>query len=72
MFKKLILSLTLALLLMAPAHAATTPNSIITVQTPNRGIVQFLQGTDTAGTYKTIYTAGANGSKMTGLFFQHE
>lgn len=44
------------------AFAATTPNSYIWPQTPNRGIVQFLQGTDVAGTYKTLYTGGANGS----------
>lgn len=45
------------------ALAAVTPNSIVTPQTPlNRGIVQFLQGTDTAGTYKTLYTAGSAGS----------
>ncbi len=49
------------------ALAATTPNSIVTPQTPNRGIVQFLQGTDTAGTYKTLYTAGANGSRCYGM-----
>lgn len=46
--------------------AATTANSIVTPQTPNRGVVQFLQGTDTAGTYKTLYTAGSNGSKCMG------
>lgn len=45
-----------------PGYAAVTPNSAVTAQTPNRGIVQFLQGTDSAGTYKTLYTAGANGS----------
>lgn len=53
----------LAALFAAPAFATTTPNSIITAQTPNRGLVQFLEGTDTAGVYKTLYTAGANGSK---------
>ena len=61
----------LALALIAgtlPAFAATTPNSIISAQVPNRGIVQFLQGTDTAGTYKTLYTAGANGSKCFGMW----
>lgn len=47
--------------------AAVTPNSVITPQTPNRGIVQFLQGTDTAGVYKTLYTAGVNGSKCVGM-----
>lgn len=51
-----------ALLGSGVGEAAVTANSIVTAQTPNRGIVQFLQGTDTAGTYKTLYTAGANGS----------
>lgn len=49
------------------AQATTTPNSIVTPQTPNRGIVQFLQGADSAGTYKTLYTAGANGSRCYGM-----
>jgi len=30
--------------LSSQANAATTPNSLVTPQTPNRGIVQFLQG----------------------------
>lgn len=56
--------LTLLFLLLAPsAWAAAVPNSFISPQTPNRGIVQFLQGTDSAGTYKTLYTAGSNGSR---------
>lgn len=55
------------LLAASGAQAATTPNSIVTPQTPNRGVVQFLQGTDTAGTYKTLYTAGANGSRCYGM-----
>lgn len=45
--------------------AAVTPNSVVTTQTPNRGLVQF---TTTPGTYKTLYTAGANGSKCWGMF----
>jgi len=49
------------------AYAAVTSTPVF-VQTPNRGIVQFLQGTDSAGTYKTLYTGGANGSKCTGMF----
>jgi hypothetical protein len=49
-------------------RAAVTPNSIVTAQTPNRGVVQFLQGTDSAGTYKTLYTAGVNGSKCFGMY----
>jgi hypothetical protein len=64
--RKLTLALWLALLAASPASAAVTANSVVTAQTPNRGIVQFLQGTDAAGTYKTLYTAGANGSKCFG------
>lgn len=54
--------------LSSAAFAAITPNSIVTPQTPTRGVVQFLQGTDTAGTYKTIYTAGTNGSRCNALW----
>lgn len=53
------------------ALAATTPNSFVTPQTPTRGVVRFLQGTDPAGTAKTIYTAGANGSRCYGLFMSN-
>lgn len=56
------------LIIGSVSQAATTPNSVVTAQTPNRGIVQFLQGTDSAGTYKTLYTAGANGSIVKALF----
>jgi hypothetical protein len=66
MFKKI--GLLIVLLLCAnPALAAVTANSIVTCQTPKDGLVQFLQGTDVAGTYKTAYTAGTNGSKITAL-----
>jgi len=60
--------LAAGLFAVASANAATTPNSAITAQTPNRGVVQFLQGTDVAGTYKTLYTSGANGSKCNALW----
>jgi hypothetical protein len=50
-------------LLSAPAFAGVTANSVVTAQTPNNGKQNFVQGTDSAGTYKTIYTAGTNGSK---------
>lgn len=53
------------------ANAATTPNSFVSPQTPNRGVVQFLQGTDNAGTYKTLYTAGANGSRCYGMLMNN-
>lgn len=48
------------------AQAAVTANSIITPQTPNRGILQFLPAS-TPGVYVTAYTAGANGSKVVGI-----
>ncbi len=48
------------------SNAATTPNSFVTPQTPNRGIVQFLQGTDSPGVAKTLYTSGPNGSRCYG------
>lgn len=56
------------LLWAGSASAALSPNSYITAQTPTRGVVQFLQGTDTAGTYKTLYTAGTNGSVCNGMW----
>jgi hypothetical protein len=63
-----LLALAALLALLGPvADAAVTANSIVTAQTPNRGIVQFLQGTDTAGTYKTLYTSGSNGSRCYGM-----
>lgn len=67
-FKQLFLTIALVLVVAAPAFAAVTANSSVTPQTPTRGIVQFLQGTDTAGTYKTLYTGGASGSIIKGIY----
>ena len=60
--KYILAGLMVASLIGRPALAAVTPNSQVTPQTPKLGIVQFLQGTDAAGTYKTLYTGGTNGS----------
>jgi hypothetical protein len=57
----------LFILTCSPVFAAGTQNKVITAQIPNLGVVQFLQGTDSAGTYKTLYTGGANGSIIKGL-----
>ena len=38
---------------------AVTPNSIVTMQTPTVGVVQFLQGTDNAGS-PARFPAGIN------------
>lgn len=63
-----ILGVLVGVLLSASAALAVTPNSIVTMQTPTVGVAQFLQGTDNAGTYKTVFTAGASGSKCNGLW----
>lgn len=46
---------------------ALTPNSQILTQTPKITPQNFVQGTDVAATLKTLYTAGANGSKVTAV-----
>lgn len=37
------------------------------IQNPKITPQSFVQGTDSAGTYKTVFTAGANGSKVTAV-----
>lgn len=67
-FQKLAIVIFLGCLVVPSvgAQAAVTANSIVTAQTPNRGILQFLPAS-TPGTYATLYTAGPNGSKITGM-----
>jgi hypothetical protein len=64
MMRKLLLACA-ALLVANGALAATTPNSIVTPQTPNLGLVQFSAN---PGTYLTLYTAGSNGSKCVAVY----
>ncbi|MBV8453691.1 MAG: hypothetical protein JOZ29_15680, partial [Deltaproteobacteria bacterium] len=53
--KRLLVSLIAACgLSAAPAWAAVTANSVVTAQTPNNSKQNFVQGTDSAGTYKTL------------------
>ena len=47
---------------------AVTANSYVTPQTPNRGVVRFVGTTDAVNTLKSLYVAGANGSKVFGAF----
>jgi hypothetical protein len=42
-------------------------NTPVFIQTPKITPQNFIQGTDVAGTFKTICTAGANGSKVTSI-----
>jgi hypothetical protein len=52
----------LALLSIAPfAHAADAPIFPGSFRT---AVTHFVEGTDVAGTYKTVFTGGANGSKV--------
>lgn len=67
--KKLLLTLAL-ILLTFPVFAQVTPNSIVTAQTPTNGFTQFTNSTSVA-TFQTVFTAGANGSKLTGLFISN-
>ena len=62
MFRKLGLSGAL-LLVPLVLWAAVTPNAPITPQTPKHYLVRFVQGTDSAATYKTLVTGGANGTR---------
>ena len=70
MMRKLRMALVAALYLLplgiAPLLAAVTATPVF-VQAPKLATVQFLQGTDTAGTYKVLYTGGTNGSKIVGI-----
>jgi ABC-type glycerol-3-phosphate transport system substrate-binding protein len=59
--------IALAVLIAALTLGAVTPNSFVTPQTPNNGKVQFTSSS-TAGTYVTLYTAGANGSRCNAIW----
>lgn len=47
---------------------AVTPNSVVSVQTPKSGKVQIANAD--ASNQKTVYTGGANGSKISGMILQ--
>lgn len=57
-----ILIAIIAFFLVSPAFAQTTSNSYMALQKIAPAAVRFVQGTDSAGTYKTLYTGGTNGS----------
>lgn len=62
-----LVALWVMLLPIANAFAATTANSIITAQTPKEAFLQFTNSSS-AGTYATLYTGSANGTKITSIF----
>lgn len=65
--RALVFAVLVALAASWPAFAAVTANSVVTAQTPNVGVQNFVQGTDAADTDKTLYTGGTNGSKCWAL-----
>lgn len=65
MFRRIVAALCASFFFINSSLAVT--NTPVYVQTPNIGAQTFIQGTDTAGTFKTIYTGGTNGSKCVGL-----
>lgn len=67
----LLLALVLIGLALAGRGDAAFVNTPTFPQTPQLALVQFLQGTDTAGTYKTLYTGVTNGSKLIGLWMNN-
>ena len=70
--KKIGLFLLGFLLVAIPAMATVTANTGIAVQTPKEWVVQFLQGTDVALTYKTLATGGSSGTKISGIYVTNE
>lgn len=58
----------LGVLGFAPPAFALTANSPYFLGVPNRGLVRFVQGTDSPGTAKTLYTVASGGSRCTGIF----
>lgn len=63
------MALGVALATMYPPtmlRAAVTATPVFP-QLPGLGLQNFIQGTDTAGTFKAVYTGGTNGSKCVGL-----
>jgi hypothetical protein len=46
----------------SPVFGATTPNSFVTPQTPNRGYYAF-SSSSAQNTWEVVYTAGSNGSR---------
>ena len=74
MLKRLLLS-AVAIGLASPSFAAVTPNSLVTTQTPKRGLYQFTSAsTPASGTTtnaQTVYTAGSNGSKCFAVYMSN-
>ena len=56
-----------SLLADSPNAMAAVTSTPVFLQAAKLGVVQFLQGTDVAGTYKTLYTAGSNGSRCSAI-----
>src|SRR5437764_301324 len=67
-YLRLLLTCAALVALAFPLRAAVTTNAVVTTQTPNTNKCTFIQGTDTAGTFKACYTGGTNGSKIKAIW----
>lgn len=56
-----------ALLIASPALAQTVPNQYFALKNIQPVGISFLQGTDSPGTYKTLYTGASQGSICFGV-----
>lgn len=65
---RITLAIIATLVLCSPLRAAVTATPVFP-QTPKILVTHFIQGTDAAGTYKTVYTGGANGSKILAVYY---
>lgn len=65
---RMVLSVVGLALLAVVVMGATTPNTIVNPIIPKLALVRFLQGTDAAGTYKTVFAAGADGARCKALW----
>ena len=64
--QRILLALFVTALTAGFAEAAVTANSTVSPQLPKLGVVQFTSASS-FGTYSTLYTAGADGSKCSAI-----
>ena len=71
--KKLLLGILLTFLLTINGYCAYTVNNTINPSSPDTQVQNFVQGTDSAGTYKTVFTpnttnSGSGGGRLYAIY----